>query len=194
MSNTGLYGYPGTTPLPVPTPQFPVASGEYFMVNRNPMITTFQMATGRIYYAPCYLSTPVPLATIGFRVTAAATAGKIVRIGRYDLNVQALPGNKIVDYGTGLADAIAGVEIVTTDVLPAGWFYMALVSDGGNPTLRSVATPIVQLPGSTMANAVDQNNFSAYETPGTAVLPATANVSSFASTQGNALLAIGKVA
>lgn len=102
-------------------------------------------ANGRIYYQPIFVSQNTTYIRIGCRVTTLEAA-RSARLSIYEWN-SGLPGNLVLDAGTVSLAAVAYVEIVISQLLARGFYFLSIVTDStGVAQIQAVATPILSAP------------------------------------------------
>ena len=89
------------------------------------------LASGYVHYIPIFVSEPTTYIRIGIDVSAAGAGGTLARLGIYAWN-NGVPGALILDAGTVAIDAIAQVEIVISQLLQRGYYFLAIVCNDAN--------------------------------------------------------------
>lgn len=81
------------------------------------------------------------LSHLVIEVTSAATAGKIARLGIYNVGDNLYPGSLLLDAGTVAVDStgLKALQISGGQALTKGVYFIAVISDG-TPTLRNYST------------------------------------------------------
>lgn len=164
----------GTTwvALPLPTGAAVRPTSNYYV---GPMgsRTTIAMAATTEYAVPVFINGTGVLTTIGCEITAAGTAGTLIRLGiRGDLG-NSLPGALLLDAGTVAGDAItaSGIEITGLSVpVRTGmyWFTATAQSTGGTlPTLRAETGDAIAGIASTLSGALGATPLTGYVTAAT---------------------------
>lgn len=92
------------------------------------------IATGTIFATPLLSTRGHTIAGLHVRVTTAAAAGKVLRMGIYDAvddTSNLYPNNLIIDCGTVLADS-TGVKnwVANTALTPGKLYWVAALTDG----------------------------------------------------------------
>lgn len=92
----------------------------------------------------------VPITQTFDRVAIDVTtgdAGKVAKLGLYNMTSSGLPGTLVYDFGELSVAAIAGVEIVIDQEIAAGNYYLAIITDGtasirafNDPPLSTLST------------------------------------------------------
>lgn len=101
------------------------------------------IAANRVYFFPIYIGDTRTLIRIGLRVSTAGNPGEVVRMGIYQANLlsgsqnQLQPGDLILDAGTVAADSTGTKEIVISEELTPGFYFLAFSSDGA-PSLNGI--------------------------------------------------------
>lgn len=112
----------------------PHASGRFYDSRLQSSFTTVALVANTLYAQPFYVPRSTTYATIGIEVTTLAV-GKSVRLGIYNDN-GGVPGSRVVDCGTVSTTTTGAKPITINQVLAAGWYWLAAVSDG-TATLRA---------------------------------------------------------
>jgi len=81
------------------------------------------------------------LSHLVIEVTSAATAGKIARLGIYNVGDNLYPGTLLLDAGTVAVDStgLKALQISGGQALTKGIYFIAVISDG-TPTVRHYST------------------------------------------------------
>ena len=134
--------------------------------------STIAATQSRLYYTPIWLPPGTTIDRIGAEVTAGVAA-TTVSLGIYAPGANGLPSTLILDAGAINGSSATAQEInvsLTAAIAAGGLFYLASVSQGGAPTLRSI--------GATGPPSMPQHNqpaatyITSYYTPGvTGALP-----------------------
>lgn len=96
---------------------------------------TLVMIANTLYAHPFFIGCKQTWTKCGIRVTAAAAAGKLARIGLYGVTSEGLPGALIADFGTLLVDATGNIEITgLSQTIEIGFYYLCIVSND-TPTI-----------------------------------------------------------
>jgi len=147
--------------------------------------STVAMVANTEYAVPIYISGTGSISTMGIEVTAAGTAGTLIRLGLRGDNGTGQPGTLILDAGTLAGDAItaSGIEITgLSQSLTPGlyWFTATAQSTGGTlPTLRAQTGDMVPVAAPTLASSIGSASSTGYVTGATVTgaLPSTYTVS-----------------
>lgn len=104
----------------------PVATFGTVVVVANRLVGTFML-----------VPRAMTLSHLLVEVTSAATAGKIARLGIYQVGTNLLPGALVLDAGTIAVDGtgLKVSEISGGQALTKGIYFLAVISDG-TPTIR----------------------------------------------------------
>ena len=101
-------------------------------------------AAGEGRYQPIYVATRTTYLGIAVDVTTAGAAGTLARLGIYQWD-NGLPGARVLDAGT-VSTATTGVkEIVISQALDPGFYFLYCVVDGA-PTLRAYLAVVAVAP------------------------------------------------
>lgn len=100
-------------------------------------VSTAAMVADTLRYAPMFVVTPITLDRIGLEVTTAGAAGKVLRLGIYNADLNWQPTSLVLDAGTVAADSTGQKLITINQALPAGRYLLVLNTDG-TPTVRYV--------------------------------------------------------
>lgn len=166
-----------------PTPYSLMISGRYVVVNAWQTAGTLVMTQNRMFYVPLWLDRALTLNRIGVGVTTAA-AGSTLRLGAYTA-VNDAPDTLVADYGTVSAATTGDKEITISQALPAGLTWLAIVAQGGTPTIY-MSTPFVGFPQTSLTNLAQYGSNQLYYNGDTVsgALPSTATLSTGASANG----------
>lgn len=98
---------------------------------------TTTLTADRLYIIPIFIAAGSRLTAIKFRITTAATAGKVAKLALHTMNVAGW-GDKQLDVSGNLAADATGVVSwsLTTPLKLAGWHYIAFTCNG-TPALSS---------------------------------------------------------
>ena len=105
-------------------------------------VTTFALTANRLYYFPFFCPDSTTFTRIGINVTSTAAGN--ARLGIY-ANSNGVPsGAPILDAGTVDVSTTGEKEIVISQALGVGWYWLAIVSDVA-PTLtaENIATAVL---------------------------------------------------
>lgn len=98
------------------------------------------LSAGTVYYMPFLLNADMTINTLACYLNTAA-ASSTVKIGIYSINQNGYIGKKLlettstIDTSSGAGAAKSGA--CTATHLPAGWYAIAIIANGGNPTVKS---------------------------------------------------------
>lgn len=96
----------------------------------------FQHSQDIRYYTPIYLERETAFTRIGCKITTGGVGGTVIRLGIYnaifDSKGQLKPDTLVLDAGTVSGESIADKEIVITQTLTAGWYFL-VSSTNENP-------------------------------------------------------------
>lgn len=92
---------------------------------------SFTATADRQYYMPFHWDVARPMSLVGFRVSTAAAAGKVARIGLYSVDENGEPDILLEESGNIAVDS-SGVKTYnfTDKLYPPGWYVIGLVSNG----------------------------------------------------------------
>jgi hypothetical protein len=102
-------------------------SGQFHADSRMPSAGTTTPTLDELRAVPLYIPQTLTFDQIAIRVTTAATAGGVIRLGIYENNVNA-PGELIVDAGTVDSTATGSLTVTISQTLPQGYVWLAAVS------------------------------------------------------------------
>jgi hypothetical protein len=116
----------------------PSATGITNVYASNPCAnpTAVALSALRLYMVPVYWPGGTAT-TFAFTVTTGASAGKVARVGIYNIKSDGTPGTLIVEPTSGGAIAVdtTGTKTASfSQAMSAGWYYLALATDGA-PTV-----------------------------------------------------------
>jgi parallel beta-helix repeat protein len=94
-------------------------------------------AAGVLTVAPLFVPRPLALDRIATRVTLAA-GSSVVRLGIYNDDGTGKPGTLVLDAGTVDSTVSGDKELTIAQNLRPGLYWLAAVSQGGAPTLRTM--------------------------------------------------------
>lgn len=98
------------------------------------------LSAGTCYYIPFLLGADMTINSLGVYLQTAA-ASSTIKIGMYSCNQNGYIGAKLlettstIDTSTGSASVKSGA--CTATHLPAGWYAAGIISNGGNPVVKS---------------------------------------------------------
>ena len=166
---TDLLGDGNATSAP---PQHMFKSGSYYAA-RAYASTTGATVLDRINTSAFVVDEYVTIDRIGVEVTTVGAAGALVRLGIYSDDGASYPGGLLLDAGTVDSAASTGFkELVISQALPKGVYWLAAVSQSATCTLR-LHSPVAQV-GTSNALTVSQNILSGWQQTGVSgALPAT---------------------
>jgi hypothetical protein len=114
----------------------PQTEGRFFDSQITTSLSTFAMVANTLYGVPHSVPTTALHSNIGVEIQTASAAGKLIRLGIYRDN-SGVPGSLFIDAGSVLADT-SGAKLMSVGLyVPAGRYWLAVVSDG-TPTLRAM--------------------------------------------------------
>jgi hypothetical protein len=97
------------------------------------------LVADELHCIPIYSDRSKAWHTVQLRVNSAAAAGKVVRVGLYNVDADLKPTTRVADWGTVLVDSLGLKNIVVTFTVNEGWYAIAYISDGA-PTLNGLDT------------------------------------------------------
>lgn len=130
-----------------------IASGRYYTTPTGASITTLALGANILYCCPFFVPERVTWTEIGVEVTTAAAASSLLRVGVYRAYA-GRPQELILDGGAKAADSIGLKTTVVSQVLEAGWYFLAVFSNGA-PTVRAITDSATTLIGLTATTALD---------------------------------------
>jgi hypothetical protein len=126
------YNYPGGTVVG----DIPHTSGRFYDSRiSSGAYTTLALVANTLYGVPFEVPKNLTYATINIAVTTLAAASSI-RLGIYS-DTNGAPDALVVDAGTVSSATTGGKSITINQALTAGWYWLALVSNG-TPTVRAI--------------------------------------------------------
>lgn len=155
----------------------PMAVGLYYPTGIH--ASTIPLVVDRVYYVPISFRRACTLDRIGFTGLTAAVASSVARLGIYT-DTDGRPGALVVDAGTvSTAAGLSAKEIVISQAVDRGRYWLACVSQGGasGATLRaSLGYANAQLVSSAIAADFNTGGLASgfYESSVSGALPATA--------------------
>lgn len=164
----------GVTPakqsMAAPAPRY--KTGAYYFPQAGR--TTNANGASTMTAVPFWVGKTQAFDRIGCAVTTLDAAASI-RLGIYADTGEGLPGALVVDAGTVSGAAVAAVEATISQTLAPGWYWLAAVNQGGNPTTRciSIVAPLA-IGASTVAEATQSQPVTGVNMTGvTGALPGT---------------------
>lgn len=115
----------------------PHTPGRFYDSRVNTTVGTVAMAANTLYGVPFYVPNGSTYTGLVAEVTTTVAAATI-RMGIYQ-DSQGAPSTLILDAGTVSAVTTGGKTIAISQYLPAGWFWLAAVSNT-IPNVRCIAT------------------------------------------------------
>lgn len=135
---------------------------------------TLTVTADRLYAVPFAVGSAMSIDRLGYEVTTGSAG--FVRMGVYAHSPTAFgPGALLADFGTGITDSIAVVEITGSVTVPAGVFWVAGVFSV-TPTVRRVNAGVGAVflgYSANNENGTTSYNCVAYGAHAYAALPAT---------------------
>ena len=112
---------------------------------------------------------------IGFEVSSSSVSTGVARLGLYDVASTGLPGTLISDYGTAPTNTLGTKEIIISETLDEGFYYLAFVKTlTSSYRTRSTEPSEAIFTHGTTLNNTNQYTTSFRETTTGSTLPATA--------------------
>lgn len=111
----------------------PFQGGRWYGPGNEVAQTTLALTANRLYGMPIYVPVTAFCQAIAARITTLA-AGSSIRLGIYS-DSSGVPGNLLVDAGVVSGAVADEVALALVKWLPAGWYWLACLSDG-TPILR----------------------------------------------------------
>ncbi|WP_104084263.1 hypothetical protein [Cryobacterium sp. Y11] len=148
-----------------------MVSGNYYGANGG-MPGTNAFANQQMWAAPLWVPRAITIDRLACEVTALV-AGSTVRLGLYGSTAEDTPGALVLDAGT-VDSATTGIKeiLALSTRIPAGLYWLAAVSQGGTPTLRSIGNSSAPPVASTLGGGSTGPN-SYYQNGVVGALPAT---------------------
>lgn len=135
------------------------------------------ITANRLYLAPLLVPTAKTVDRIGIWV-AAAVASSNVRLGIYGAFNAAGTANLILDAGTIDSSTTGNKELTISQALPAGFVYLAAISNGAANVLTASGWNAANLHGQTLLTGTDKTCYWLKDgTGGYSALPSTFTVS-----------------
>ena len=120
----------------------------------------------KLYAVPFIVSETTTFTRIGINVTAAASAGKLARLGIYSSLTTFLPGTRVLDAGTVSIASTGLKEITISQQLTPGLYWLALLVNEA-VTVSGAGAPVayfmilcVSTPGAASTDFVPYRDFS----------------------------------
>lgn len=140
-------------------------------------LSTRQETEARVVMVPFVVDESATFDRVAVEVTAAGTAGAVVRLGIYGADADSMPGSLLVDAGTVDATTTGLKEAIISQAVTSGLYYLAAVVQGAattRPTWRSVTGDSL-LPLHTSGVTLTSNSINGIsQSSVTGALPATA--------------------
>lgn len=130
-----------------------IASSRYYTTPHGSTITTLAIGANILYCCPFYVPERTTWTEIGVEVTSAAAASSLLRVGIYRA-YSGRPQALILDGGAKAADSTGLKTSTISQVLEAGWYFLAVFSNG-TPTVRAITDTATTLHGLTNTTALD---------------------------------------
>jgi hypothetical protein len=105
--------------------------------------STIALGANNIYYLPIYTTTQTTVDQLAAEITIAAAAGKLLRLGLYNADIDWNVSTLVVDGGAVAADATGVKTFSVSVVLPPGRYLIAVTGDGA-PTVRQLGRGTIQ--------------------------------------------------
>jgi hypothetical protein len=134
-------GVGSNAPSAIPGSASRLVSGRYYCVG-----TATQSATSATHGVGTFRAWPwvvphdVTLSRIGAEITSAGDVGSTVRLGIYADDGSGYPGALVLDAGTIAGDSATVQEIVVSQFLPAGLYFLGAVVQGVTTTQPTIRT------------------------------------------------------
>lgn len=109
-------------------------SGRYYGSPLLTALTTLVLAANTLYGVSFYVPRRATYTSINIEVTTLA-GGTSICLGVYADN-NGVPAGRLLDAGTVSSATTGGKTITISQILEAGWYWLALVSDG-TPSVRA---------------------------------------------------------
>lgn len=98
------------------------------------------LSAGTCYYMPFLLSADMTVNSLGVYLATAA-ASSTIKIGVMTCNQNGYIGSKILETTSTIDTSTGGGSVksgaCTATHLPAGWYAVAVIANGGNPTVKA---------------------------------------------------------
>ena len=130
-----------------------IASSRYYTTPHGSTITTLALGANILYCCPFFVPERTTWTEIGVEVTTAAAASSLLRVGIYRAYA-GRPQALILDGGAKAADSTGLKTSTISQVLEAGWYFLAVFSNGA-PTVRAITDTATTLHGLTNTTALD---------------------------------------
>lgn len=106
-------------------------------------VQTHTLTVNRLHYVPIYVDRSISYIRIGLTVVVPGAGGTVARLGIYEAVVNAegqiTPDALLLDAGTVTVDAGGAKEIVISETLAEGYYFLAFSSDGV-PGIQSMSS------------------------------------------------------
>lgn len=147
-------------------------TGEYHIFNVN-QASAGALAVDRLYAYLIKIVRPITFDRIAIQITIAAAAGKLLRLGIYNVGANLIPGTLLLDAGAVAADAVAIKEITISQQLTKGYWWVAAITDGTPTVVRSNGNSPVGMPLGIPAASFSGHNTSVFAVQAYGALPST---------------------
>lgn len=113
-------------------------TGRVYVSPDTATTASLALVANTLYAVPFYCGAAHTFSALNFHVQSAAAAGKKAEVGIYN-NSGGQPTTKLFDAGNVLVDATGDKTVVSSMVLPIGWYWLVIASDG-TPSVFSNGT------------------------------------------------------
>lgn len=113
-------------------------TGRFYPPPMTNTAASLALSANILYAAPVYIGVAHTFTGIAFHVQSAAASGKKAEVGIYS-NVNGQPNTKLFDTGNVLVDTTGDKTVSASMVLPIGWYWLVIASDGA-PNVFSAGT------------------------------------------------------
>jgi len=149
----------------------PHVSGRFYDSRIQSAFTTFTLTVNTLYAVPFYVPVATTYTTLAVEVTTLSV-GKSVRLGIYN-DSTGVPGSLVLDAGTISTTTTGAKTITISQLLAAGWYWLAAVCDSSVPVLRALSQTNA-LPAMGYTSGTDTTNHVGFSVAFTfAALPST---------------------
>lgn len=129
----------------VQTPFFPVhelrpryLTGIWYGLNTGTISADLSLVANRFYATHFPVAHKQTWDRIGIAVQTAGGGGETARLGIYQVGADGLPGALVLDAGTVAVDGTGDKEIIISQALAPGWYFVALLSDSSTAKIETM--------------------------------------------------------
>ena len=156
-------------------------SGRYYFPHWYGVTNTSGTSLSTMHAVPIIIPNTITVTSLNIEVTTAAAAGGVARLGIYSSNANNQPGSLVIDAGTVATDSIGVKELVTSQTLTAGVYWLS-VAWQGNVTgmLYRFVTGIAPYIYSSAQYTISSSYPNCYYSTVSGALPSTFSITNYA--------------